>query len=121
MEHEYIHADPGTAVDANYAIFSDPKKPLVIEGIEHKVESIIGKDVRVFLWVDINGLKIVDAHKKVVQWSARLNTIVQVRVFVCVYGCVGMGVGVWVWMWVGVGGFLPASLCVAVCLRVADI
>eukprot|EP00959_Pyramimonas_sp_CCMP1952_P216602 4530418-Pyramimonas_sp.AAC.2 len=57
--------------------FINPKVPLVVEGIEHKVESIIGKDVRVFLWVDSNGLKIVDAHKKSVQWSARLNTIVQ--------------------------------------------
>eukprot|EP00854_Cymbomonas_tetramitiformis_P015335 gene15335-18141_t len=55
----------------------DPRQPIVIEAIEHKIESFTGKDVRVYLWVDINGLKIVDASKRTVQWSARLNTIVQ--------------------------------------------
>jgi hypothetical protein len=56
----------------------DPTSITVIEGVEHKLDSMLQRDVHVYLWVDINGLKIVDKKSKHVQWSARLNTIVQV-------------------------------------------
>mmetsp|Transcript_12113 Transcript_12113/g.23017 ORF Transcript_12113/g.23017 Transcript_12113/m.23017 type:complete len:879 (+) Transcript_12113:141-2777(+) len=55
----------------------DPNQLTLIEGIEHKMESFMAQNVRIYLWVDINGLKIIDAKSKHVQWSARLNTIVQ--------------------------------------------
>ena len=57
----------------------DPAAMTVIEGVEHKLDSMLQRDVHVYLWVDINGLKIIDKKSKHVQWSARLNTIVQVR------------------------------------------
>lgn len=68
---------PSPGMDQYPAI--DPAAMTVIEGVEHKLDSMLQRDVHVYLWVDINGLKIIDKKSKHVQWSARLNTIVQVR------------------------------------------
>jgi hypothetical protein len=71
-------ANPPSPGMDNYPAI-DPAATTVIEGVEHKLDSMLQRDVHVYLWVDINGLKIIDKKSKHVQWSARLNTIVQVR------------------------------------------
>ncbi|KAK3242693.1 hypothetical protein CYMTET_47624 [Cymbomonas tetramitiformis] len=61
---------------APYPSGFDPSKPTIIKAVENKPGNFTGKEVTVYLWLDIRGLKIIDANKKTVQWIARLNTIV---------------------------------------------